>query len=144
VTGHDVAVAGQHRRALERFDFDSVLLPYNYTMMQNPQYAAGFEAVVKLCQERNAAVQTIKSISRGGWGDQPHTHSTWYEPLTEQAAIDKAVHWVLGREGVFLNTVGDVALLPKVLNAASRYERRPTDAEMQAEIARTNTTPLFT
>lgn len=144
VTGHDVAVAGQHRRALERFNFDSVLLPYNYTMMQNPTYAEGFEAVVKICRERNTAVQTIKSIARGSWDDRPHTHTTWYQPLTEQAAIDKAVHWVLGRDNIFLNTVGDLSLLPKVLNAASRYERRPTDDEMQAEIARTETTALFT
>ncbi len=143
VTGHDVSVAAMHLRSLDRFDFDSVLLPYNFTMMQNPQYVADFEALVSLCQQRSVAVQTIKSIARGGWGDQPHSHSTWYEPLTEQGAIDKAVHWVLGREGVFLNTVGDITLLPKVLNAASRFERRPTDAEMQAEVARLGEKPLF-
>ncbi len=144
VTGHDVTVAAMHIRSLERFEFDSVLLPYNFRMMQNPQYAADFEAVVALCQARNIAVQTIKSIARGSWGDKPHTHSTWYEPLTEQDAIDKAVHWVLGREGVFLNTAADIHLLPKVLSAASRFERRPTDAEMEAEAEREGTTPLFT
>ena len=144
VTGHDITVAQMHKRALEKFDFDSILLPYNFTMMQNPQYAADFEAVVALAKQRNVAVQTIKSIAQGGWGDQPHVHATWYEPLTDQAAIDKAVHWVLGREGVFLNTVGDIYLLPKVLDAASRFERRPSDAEMQAEVERMGTRPLFT
>ncbi len=143
VTGHEIVIAENHRRALERFDFDSVLLPYNYTMMQNPVYADGFNKILALCKEHNIALQTIKSISQGAWGNQAHTHATWYEPLTEQAAIDKAVHWVLGQEGIFLNTVGDITLLPKVLNAASRFEKRPTDAEMQAEIARLGTTPLF-
>src|SRR5919202_54051 len=51
VTGHGTTVARMHRRALERFDFDSVLLPYNYQMMQNPQYAADFEALAAICQE---------------------------------------------------------------------------------------------
>ena len=143
VTGHDVTVAAMHKRSLERFDFDSVLLPYNFTMMQNAQYAADFEALMTTCRERNVAVQTIKSIAQGGWGDKTQTHATWYEPLTEQAAIDKAVHWVFGREGMFLNTVGDIHLLPKVLNAASRFEQRPTDDEMTAEITRQGTTPLF-
>jgi len=143
VTGHDLAVAGMHQRSLERFDFDSVLLPYNFILMQNPQYAAGFETLMATCRERNIAVQTIKSIAQGGWDNKPHTHNTWYEPLTEQDAIDKAVHWVLGREGVFLNTVGDIHLLPKVLSAASRYEQRPTDAEMQAQVERLGTKPLF-
>lgn len=142
VTGHDLIVAKQHRRALERFDFDAILLPYNFMLMQNPAYAAEFEEVVALCQQRNVAVQTIKSIARGAWNGA-HTAATWYEPLTEQDAIDKAVHWVLGRPGVFLNSVGDIHLLPKVLDAAARFQSRPSDAEMQAELERTGTTPLF-
>jgi aryl-alcohol dehydrogenase-like predicted oxidoreductase len=144
VTGHDVSIARMHLRSLGRFDFDSVLLPYNYTMMQNRQYAADFEEVIRVCQARNVAVQTIKSIAQGAWNGKDHTHATWYEPLTDQDAIDTAVHWVLGRDGVFLNTVGDITLLPKVLDAASRYERRPTDAKMQALIDKQGTTPLFT
>ncbi len=145
ITGHGVTIAAMHKRALERFDFDSVLLPYNFIMMQNPQYAADFEAVVALCQQRNVAIQTIKAISQGPWGDQHehHAYATWYEPITDQQAIDKSVHWVLGRPGVFLNTVGDIHVLPKVLDAASRFEKRPTDAEMQAEIDRLGTKPLF-
>ena len=143
VTGHEVAVTRQHLRAVGRYDFDSVLMPYNYAMMQNPTYAAEFEELVALCQQRNVAIQTIKSITRAPWGDKPHTAATWYEPFTEQADIDLMVWWVLGRPGVFLNTVGDINILPKVLNAASRYERRPTEAEMQAAVERLGIKPMF-
>ncbi len=145
VTGHDVSVPVMHKRALERFDFDAVLLPYNFTMMQNPQYAADFEALIAVCQQRNVAVQTIKAIAHGPWANQHdhHAYATWYEPITDQQAIDKAVHWVLGRPGIFLNTVGDIHVLPKVLDAASRFEQRPSDAEMQAEIDRIGAKPLF-
>ncbi|HVO43700.1 MAG TPA: aldo/keto reductase [Aggregatilineales bacterium] len=144
VTGHDLAVTKMHRRSLERFDFDSVLLPYNYFLMQNRVYASEFEAVVALCQQRNVAVQTIKSLTRGPWQEgATHHASTWYEPLREQAPIDRAVHWVLGRPGVFLNTVGDIHLLPSVLDAAQRFERRPSDAEMQADLAAFEMKPLF-
>lgn len=143
VTGHDVPIAEMHLRSLARFDFDSVLLPYNYTLMQNPEYAANFEKVLAVCQERNVAVQTIKSLCRRPWGDRPHTWATWYEPFTEQADIDRAVHWVLSRPGLFLNTVGDIDLLPKVLEAASRFESSPTDEEMAAAAARLEMEPLF-
>ncbi len=143
VTGHGTQVAAMHRRSLERFDFDSVLLPYNFPMMQNPQYAQDFESLFDLCRERNVAVQTIKAITRGPWGDRHHTAATWYEPLTDQRDIDLAVHWVLGREGVFLNTVGDIYVLPKVLDAASRYESRPSDEQMRELVARTHLEPLF-
>jgi len=143
VTGHDTAVAAMHKRALERFDFDSVLLPYSYVMMQNPQYAADYEALMQLCQQRNVAVQTIKSICRRPWGDRPHTRATWYEPLEDQADIDTAVHWVLSRPGMFLNTLGDIHVLPKVLDAASRFEAAPSEQVMQEQVAQLAMMPLF-
>ena len=144
VTGHGLEVAARHRASLERFGFDSVLLPYSFVMMQNPQYAADFEALITLCQERNVAVQTIKAVTRAPWGDKTQTRATWYEPLEDQADIDTAVHWVLGRDGFFLNTVGDIHLLPKVLDAASRFSARPTDAQMQAVTDKQQMSPLFT
>lgn len=143
VTGHGLTVAKMHMRSLERFDFDSVLLPWNYPMRQNPQYAADFDALVAMCRERNVAVQTIKSLCRRPWGDRPHTRTTWYEPLEEQADIDKAVHWVLGRPELFLNTLSDIHLLPKVLDAAARFVQGPTDADMEALVAAQEMEPLF-
>ncbi|HWC29301.1 MAG TPA: aldo/keto reductase [Dehalococcoidia bacterium] len=143
VTGHGVIAPQMHRRSLERYAFDSVLLPYNYVMMQNPAYARDFEALLAVCEERNVAVQTIKGITLGPWGEKEHTTTTWYEPLRDQADIDLAVSYVLGRPGVFLNTASDVTLLPKVLDAADRFSARPSDAEMQVLAERQSMTPLF-
>jgi len=143
VTGHGAQIAANHRRSVARFDFDSVLLPYNFVTMQSAYYAENFEALAAACAERGTAVQTIKSIALRPWLGKTRTRTTWYEPLESQADIDLAVWWVLGREGVFLNTVGDVDLLPKVLDAAERFEKRPDDAAMQALVERTETEPLF-
>jgi aryl-alcohol dehydrogenase-like predicted oxidoreductase len=144
VTGHGVQAPVMHARSLERFPFDSVLLPFNYPMLQNPEYARDFWRLFEVCQERGVAVQTIKGITLGPWGEKEHTATTWYEPLEEPADIDRAVHWVLGQPGVFLNTVGDVRLLPKVLDAAQRFDgTRPSDAEMDALMARQGMAPLF-
>ncbi|MBS1251524.1 MAG: Protein tas [Anaerolineales bacterium] len=143
VTGHGVQAPRMHLRSLERYDFDAVLLPYNYVMMQNPQYAADFEKLMSVCKERNVAVQTIKSISRGPWDDNPQTRNTWYEPLEDQAEIDRAVHWALSRPGVFLNTAADIELLPRVLDAASRFESRPSEEAMAHQVEALEITPLF-
>ncbi len=143
VTGHGWNAAAIHLRSLERFDFDSVLLPLNYVEKQNPQYAADFNKLRTLCQERNVAFQTIKSLTLGPWGNKPHTRATWYEPLEEQADIDLAVHWVLGHSGIFLNTIGDVHLLPEVLNAANRFQQSPSEEAMQEMVKRLGMTPLF-
>jgi len=143
VTGHGVTVAEMHRRSLERFDFDTILLPYNYAMMQNQQYVADFESLLALCQERQVAVQTIKSITRGPWGDKPRTRATWYEPLEEPAEIEAAVHWVLARPGIFLNTAGDIHLLPEVLAAAARFDNSISQQTAEKTLIDLMLAPLF-
>jgi len=144
VTGHGLPVAAMHRRSLERFAFDSVLLPYNFRQLQDERYAAEFEALAATCTERGVALQTIKSIALAPWDGRAKTASTWYEPLTDPADIALAVHWVLGRDGVFLNTAGDVDLLPLVLAAAERFDgERPSDERMRELVERRALAPLF-
>jgi hypothetical protein len=143
VTGHGTQIAATHFRSLERFDFDSVLLPYSYIMMQNSYYAGAFERLTALCQERNVAMLTIKSIARSPWWGRERTRTTWYEPFSEQSDIDKAVHWVLARPNIHFATVGDLDVLPKVLDAASRFTAKPDDATMKEQQTRLEMRPIF-
>lgn len=143
VTGHELRVTSFHKRSLERYNFDSVLLPYNPVLMKNPSYADGFEELMTICQERNVAVQTIKSISRGPWKNKQQTRATWYEPFEEQAHIDAIVHWVLSRPGIFLNTVGDIHLLPKVLDAVQRFDQNSSQVDYEKAVAQIDAEPLF-
>jgi aryl-alcohol dehydrogenase-like predicted oxidoreductase len=144
VTGHGTRVAGMHLRSLERFPFDSVLLPYSWIAVQDPDYARDFESLLALCRVGEVAVQTIKSIARRRWADGvTPTHTTWYEPLEEQRDIDRAVHFALARPGVFVNTASDLGLLARMLEAARRYEGAPEEAEMRGLSSRAQLAPLF-
>jgi aryl-alcohol dehydrogenase-like predicted oxidoreductase len=144
VTGHGSKVPAMHKRSLENFDFDTVLLPYSYPQMQNPRYADDFNELIGLCRKRNVAVQIIKSIARRPWGNSPITHNThFYEPLDTHDAIEKSVHWALGLPESFLITAGDMGLLPKMLAAASRYQKRPSAAEMKAIMDEFDIQPIF-
>lgn len=143
VTGHGLTVARMHARSLERFPFDSVLAPFNYVQMRDPVYAADFDALARVCAERGVALQTIKSIALAPWHGREQTASTWYEPLRDAQDIEFAVHWVLGQPQVFLNTVGDVTILPKVLKAAATFTSPPADDAMDNLVARARLTPLF-
>ena len=142
VTGHELRVPRMHQRSLDRFDFDSVLLPLNFSLCQNPDYAADFRALAERCADQNIALQTIKSCARGPKIDAQPFHM-WYAPLSEPSAIEQAVHWVLGHPQVFLNTPGDITLLPHVLAAAARFQAAPSAAEMRAHSAAHGVTPLF-
>jgi aryl-alcohol dehydrogenase-like predicted oxidoreductase len=143
VTGHGRTVARMHVKSLERFPFDSVLAPYSYPQMQDDVYAADFDELARVCAERNVALQTIKSIAVRRWDGREQTANTWYEPLRERDDIDLAVHWVLGNPQVFLNTVGDVELLPSVLDAASRHDTRPSADELERLTGKRGLASLF-
>jgi len=143
VTGHGLLVAAMHKRSLERYPFDSVLLPWNYILSKEERYHRDFLALLDICKNREIAVQTIKSITKGPWGDKRRSRRPWYEPLEEQEDIDKAVSWILGQGYLFLNTVADIHLLPKVLDAASRFERQPATEQMEQMVNEKHMSRLF-
>lgn len=143
ITSHTLHAPVIHMKSLQVFAFDSILLPCNYMLMQNPQYAADFNAVVTLAQSKNTAVQLIKTAQRRPWGDRPQFAACWYEPFSDQPSMDLAIHWALSYPGVFINTVGDIHILPLVLDAASRYEEAPSDAEMLELLRLQEAEPLW-
>ena len=144
VTGHGSRVAAMHLASLERFPFDSVLLPYNFTMLAQPDYAADAERLLAVCAERGVAVQTIKSIARRRWpegGSGPRY--SWYEPIRDEAALRRAVRFVLARPGLFLNSSSDATLLPALLAAAEERAVAPAARELEADIERLAIAPHF-
>jgi aryl-alcohol dehydrogenase-like predicted oxidoreductase len=143
VTGHGQRIAGMHLRSLERFDFSSVLLPYNYAMMSRDQYRADVEALLAVCEERGVAVQTIKSVARRRWPEGAGPGFSWYEPLPDGDALARAVRYVLSRPGLFLNTSSDTRLLRPTLEAAGAGGLPPADEEMAADVGRHDIEPLF-
>lgn len=143
VTGHGTQVAAMHRRSLDRFAFDSVLFPFNFTMMNIGQYAADAQALLATCRERGVATQTIKSVARRRWQNGADRKFSWYEPLRDRDAIRRAVHFVLSRPGLFLNTSSDVGILRETLDAAGEAARAPERSQMEADIDQYSMEPLF-
>jgi aryl-alcohol dehydrogenase-like predicted oxidoreductase len=143
VTGHGSQIAAMHRRSLERFAFDSVLFPYNFTMLGIPQYRADVEALIKICGERGVATQTIKSVARRRWQNDTERKFSWYEPLRDRDAIRRAAHFVLSRPGLFLNSSSDATIMRTILEAAGETATAPARAEMEADIAHYAMEPLF-
>ena len=144
VTGHGLTVARMHRRSLERFPFDSVLAPYNYVQMRD----------ARLCSRLRGARCRLRRARRRLADDQEHRARAMGRPRADRVDLVRAA----ARSGrtstspctgcsagpsVFLNTVGDVTLLPKVLDAASRFASQPPDEAMDDLVARSRLVPLF-
>jgi predicted aldo/keto reductase-like oxidoreductase len=143
VTGHGLMAAAMHIRSLERYPFDSVLLPWNYILSKENSYKRDFNALLEACKDRNVAFQTIKSITKGPWAKNERSRNTWYEPLEDQGDIDRAVSWILGQGYMFLNSASDTELLPRVLDSASRFTGQPSDEEMDGMVEKSSMSRLF-
>jgi len=143
VTGHGLRIARMHLRSLERFDFSSVLVPYNYAVMSDERYRADMDELLGVCEQRGVAVQTIKSVARRRWPEGAEPQFSWYEPLTDGEALTRAVRYVLGRPGLFLNSSSDARLLRPTLQAAAAGGRVPAAGEMAADVERHDIRPLF-
>ncbi len=122
-----------HLRSLERFPFDSVLLPYTYSVMEQPEYAASFEELLELCADRQVAVQTIKAVARRRWGkvERPTT-TTWYHAFEDPADIERAIHWALALSGIFVVTASDAGLMRRSVEAAERFTAGPSREAMSS------------
>ena len=143
VTGHGLAAPARHLQSLNKYRFDSVLLPYNFILMKNERYAEDFNKLEKYCIKNNVAIQTIKSLSKGALENKKSKYAVWYDPLSDPQSISNAIHWSMGNQNIFINTVGDIGLLPYVLKSAENFKSRPSDSIMIEDINKYEISPLF-
>ena len=143
VTGHGFAAPRMHLRSLERFPFDSVLLPMNFIMARDQRYRADFDALKAECDDRGVAVQLIKSTARRPWAGRERSRGPWYQPLEAPEDIARAVAYALSYAPAFINAMADVDLLPLLLQAAESPGERPSDAEMEEMVGAREMQPIF-
>jgi predicted aldo/keto reductase-like oxidoreductase len=144
ITGHGIDAPAIYLEALKRFDFDSVLFPLNFIQMANPVYRKNTEDLIAECKKKDVGMLIIKSVSKGPWGDRPHTATTWYEPFDQAAEIQTAVNYVLSLPVTGICTAGDTRVLPLVLQACENYT--PLTTQEQENLIKLGLLyhPLFT
>jgi predicted aldo/keto reductase-like oxidoreductase len=132
ITGHGLEVPKVFLEAIERFDFDSVLLPINFILYENSDYRDKAQALLQTCKQRDIGSMVIKHIAKGPWGEDNKTHTTWYRPFDEEDWIQKCVDFVLSQPISGVCTAGDINLLPLVVDACTNFQ--PMDSVEQKEL----------
>lgn len=127
ITGHGVDAPKIYLEALRRFDFDSVLFPLNFVQMGNPEYRKYAEELIAVCKAKDVGTMIIKHVTKGPWGNKPHTATTWYEPFDKMDEIQKGVNFALSYEVTGICTPGDTRILPLALKACENFTRLNTD-----------------
>ena len=144
VTGHGTYAASMHLKSLGEYDFDSVLLPYNFSMMKQEAYRADFDKLYVSARAKGVAIQTIKSIALRRWSkEDAEKRYSWYRPITKEHPMKRAVDYTLSVDGLFLNSTSDATLLETLFRAASAPIRSPVEEEMQSDCEELGMEPLF-
>ncbi len=133
VTGHGFDVARRHLDSLGEYDYDSVLFPYNFAMLQNERYRDDVERLIATCKERSIAVQAIKTVAKGNWPTEEVKAKSfsWYEPLMEQPDIDLAVAFALSGGDLFINSSSDYRIFRSTIDAISRQHDQLTNSNLK-------------
>lgn len=143
ITGHGIDIPAIFLEALGRFDFDSVLYPINFVLYANPTYRASSDELLRQCRAKDVGTMIIKSTAEGPWGNQEHTHHTWYKPFTDAEHIQQGVNFVLSQDVTGLCTAGDYRVLPQVLEACQNFTRLSTEDQEALIDNAGEYTPLF-
>lgn len=111
------------QRALELFDFDTILIPVTAISLIHPTPENDFRPILKIAKDRDIGVIAIKAIARRRW-DSQRKYQTWYEPFEDEEDIEKGVHFTLSQEGVTTYSMAcDIKLWPKIIRAGERFRR---------------------
>lgn len=130
-------------RALERFDFDTVLLPVNCVLKANPQPENDYEPVLALAETKNIGIIAMKSIAKGPWPGKERPYNTWYQPFDTQKEIDRALWFTLSQKVTTAASSSDIRLARMTIDAAERFEKLTGEQQRELISSFAARTPLF-
>lgn len=101
---------------MDRFDFDTILFPFNYATW----YAGNFgPQVLARAQEKKIGILALKAMAKGPWAkdaDRSKYSKCWYEPLTTPQDIRQGLRFTLSHPVTAAVTPGESELFKIALN----------------------------
>jgi aryl-alcohol dehydrogenase-like predicted oxidoreductase len=120
ITSHDMRII---QKALEIFDFDTILIPVTAISLIHPTPENDFRPILKIARDRDIGVIAIKAVAKRRWKTE-RKYQTWYEPFEDEKDIEMGVHFTLSQEGVTTYPMAcDIRLWPKIIKAGERFRK---------------------
>jgi aryl-alcohol dehydrogenase-like predicted oxidoreductase len=130
-------------RALENFDFDTVLLPVNYVLHAHPESKNDYEPVLALAKKKNLGVIAMKSVAKGPWPTDERTHNCWYQPFDTQREVDEALRFTLSQYVTTAASSSDIRIAKMMIDAAERFTPMEEKEQQELLLRASAYTPLF-
>ena len=119
--------------AMNRYDFDSILFPVNFTTFYKGRFGP---RVLAEAQSRGVARLALKAMARQQWSEgDPNRRKypkCWYEPLTRREEARLGLYFTLSQSVTAAIPPGDESLFRMAVDLAMRF--RPLSAQEQTEL----------
>jgi aryl-alcohol dehydrogenase-like predicted oxidoreductase len=130
-------------KALERFDFDTIMFPLNFVLRKHRCRENDYEPLLKIAEERDMGMIAIKAFAKRPWEGEKRHYQTWYEPFDKPEEIELCLRFALSQGVTTVATPGDPNLVPLILKAAEKF-RELTKVEQQELVeSASNLVPIF-
>ena len=109
-SAHNEAVA---LKAMDMFDFDSILYPINCVCWYNGDFGP---KVLKTARKKDMGIMAIKAIAKSRIsGDENPYPNLWYHPYEEDELIEKSLQFTLSKDITGTVHAGDSIFMKKTL-----------------------------
>ena len=119
--------------AMDRYDFDSILFPLNFTTFHKGRFGP---TVIEKAQAKGVSILALKMLARQPWPtDDPHRQKypkCWYQPLTDRHEAELGLRFTLSLPVTAALPPGEESLFRLALDLAASY--RPITAAETAEL----------
>jgi len=110
---------------MDRFDFDTILFPFNYATWNSGNFGP---QVMARAQEKKMGILALKAMARGPWpdgADRSKYPKCWYEPLSNIEDIRMGLRFTLSHPVTAAVPPGEAELFKTALNL--RNDLKPLD-----------------
>ena len=130
--------------AMNQFDFDSILFPFNYVTYEQANFGP---QVMEAAQAKGVARLALKGMARGPWRDgDPHKSEypkAWYEPLADRAEATVALRYTLSLPITAALPPGDIRLFRLALDIADGFTPLAEEELAAVRVRAAADQPLF-
>ena len=129
--------------ALDRFPFDSVLFPFNFTCLHQGNFGPKIYAKA---EAKGVGLLALKALARCPWpqgADRSAYSKCWYQPLTDLRESEIGLRFTLSKNITAAVTPGEEAMFRRALEIASRFTPLSVEEEEEAKRMAASLQPIF-
>lgn len=130
-------------RALELFDFDTVMFPVNYVCWHRSNFGP---ELIQAARRRKMGILAIKSLARQPWPSEDFRKNwpkAWYQPITAPNEMDLALRFTLSQPVTAAIPPGDIRLFRRAVDIARGFTSLNDRESRQLQQHAASLTPLF-